>query len=132
MFAIPPWTYAVAAGVTFAAGFGTAWQVQQWRWQAHEAKELRAQERAFQRQLEQQQQESVRYEAERDAARVASRDRQETIREIYRDREVPGACAAPDSVRSVLEDAVDGANAAASGKPRPTVSEPSASAGSPD
>lgn len=114
---IPPWAYAVAAGVTFAAGFGTAWQVQQWRWHAHEAKALKAQQAAFQRQLDQQNQKATEYEAERETARVQSRERESTIRTIYRDRVVPADCEPPADARGVLDDALLRANARASGQP---------------
>lgn len=110
---IPPWVKPAACAIALAASFGSAWQIQQWRWEAKQAEALRKQQAAFQKHLDQQNEKAARYEAEREAARVESRERQETIRTIYETVEVPAECAAPDSVRSVLDSAVRSANDAA-------------------
>lgn len=110
---LPPWAYAAAAGVTVLGSFGAGWMVNGWRWEAKQAEALREAQIAFQKQLDHQNKEAAQYEADREAARVESRERQETIRTIYETVEVPAECAAPDSVRSVLDSAVQSANDAA-------------------
>lgn len=113
---IPPWAYAAAAAVTFAAGFGTAWKVQGWRCDADkaeaiaEADRLRAANQAMADRL------SASYEQEKQDADVADHGREVQIRTIYRDRPVSADCAVPDSVRSVLEKAVASANSRATGQ----------------
>lgn len=110
---IPPWVKPAACAIAFGASFGAGWVVNGWRWEAMQATALRKQQAAFQKQLDHQNKEAAQYEADREAARLESRERQETIRTIYETVEVPAECAAPDSVRSVLDSAVQSANGAA-------------------
>lgn len=68
------------------------------------------------------------YEDWRADAEVSRIETRNTVREIYRDVEVPAACDVPASARGLLENRVTGANAAAAGEPRPEVPQSSASA----
>jgi hypothetical protein len=111
---LPPWVKPAACALALSASFGAGWVANGWRWEAMQATALRKQQAAFQKQLDHQNKEAAQYEADREAARVESRERQETIRTIYETVEVPAECAAPDSVRSVLDSAVQSANDAAS------------------
>ena len=61
---------------------------------------------------------SLSYEVLAQGIRASERTDRETIREIYRNVEVPSQCAAPDGVVSLLDNAVRDANAAATGQPR--------------
>lgn len=102
-----------------------------WLYGSHQHKQGRAQGRAeiiakYEREARKQQDAltaaSVRYEALREQLRTAERGDRETIREIYRDRTIPSECAVPADAVRLLNNAVDRANAAASGEPSGTVS----------
>lgn len=74
------------------------------------------------------------YEQDQAAGTAEQHDREDRIRTIYRDRPVPGTCAAPDAARRVLDDAVAAANARARGEPGrvvPGPAEPAAPAARP-
>jgi len=65
---------------------------------------------------------SIRYERLAQSIRAQERTDRETIRTIYRDKVIPAECAADPRAVSVLSEAVDRANAAASGQSGGTVS----------
>jgi hypothetical protein len=60
---------------------------------------------------------SLAYETLAQSLRTSERRDRETIREIYRNVEIPAECAVPDAAVSLLNNAIDRANAAASGQP---------------
>ena len=60
---------------------------------------------------------SLAYEELAQGIRANERTDRTTIQEIYREVKVPGDCAVPDGVSSVLDNAVREANAATTGKP---------------
>lgn len=64
---------------------------------------------------------SLAYEALAQSTRNAERRDRETIREIYRNVQVPASCAVPPAGVSVLDNAVRDANAATRGQPSGTV-----------
>lgn len=118
---IPVWGYALAAGVTVAVSFGAGWKVADWRCDAAKAEEMAKAQRRFDKQLEQAQQAAADYEKSRARGQAESRERETTIREVFRNVEVPSDCAAPDAVRGVLRDAVRAANGAPASEPGSTV-----------
>lgn len=65
---------------------------------------------------------SARFEQFREAEAPASVERRDTIREIYRNVEVPVECAAPPAIVGMLTDSRDRANAAAAGQLEAAVS----------
>ena len=122
--------YASIAAVI--AGFASGWVVRDWK---ADADTLKMYEKTdLLREKMQAKVESIatdyeRWRADLEPGKVETRN---TIREIYRNVEVPAECAAPAAVVSLLGAATDKANAAASGQPSPAVPAASAPAKSAD
>lgn len=117
------WCLAGALAASVAA-FGAGWQVRAWRCDAALSEALQQAEKqraALQAQVELQ---STNYEGERADASVDHTTRETTIRTIYRDIAVPADCAVPDAARSVLQGAIDRANARSAGEPVAAVPSP--------
>ena len=112
-----PVTWCLAgAGAAALLGAWGGWTVNDWR---HDSQALSGMEAAVKKL------DAVRsaidraattYEQEKQDAAIQSTVRESTIREIYKDRPVPADCAVPDAARSVLDNAVNAANARASGQ----------------
>lgn len=119
MLPIPPIAY-IAAG-TLVLGLFAGWSVRDWKADADALSAvLKAEE------LEDEMQGRVdaaaaRYEELRSQQEPQKIQTRNTIREIYRDRPIPVDCAVPADATSVLQQAIDRANAAASGVPLPAV-----------
>lgn len=103
------------AGAVAAALAG--WTVRDWKAdsdqlalerKADEIQELRSQE-AFES--------ALRLEGIIGEIRADRRTNTNTIREIYRDVEVPAECAVPDSAVELLDNSIERANRAATGEP---------------
>lgn len=130
---MPP-TWALLAGGSLllsAVAFGAGWQVRTWK---ADSDQLEAVEAGIQRGKEQQQladYKAGRYEEHRDEAQAATVARDTEIRTIYRTNRVlvPAECEPPAAALRVLDDAIDDASAAATGKPRPAVPADPAEAG---
>lgn len=115
---IPPWVLWACAALALAGAFGSGLKVAGWRCAARQVEALERAQRQFNERLKQQQQESELYEAEREQGRIEGRARETEVRTIYRDIPAPPIeCAAPDAVRSVLDDAINAANSAAGRQP---------------
>lgn len=126
---IPPWVYGIAAALALAAAFGAGFKVASWRCDAAKLKAVKEAIKQHDRQRAQVHKEASDYENDREQGRVEAADREGQIRTVFRDREVPGDCAAPEPVRSVLDDAIRSANARARGEPGaglPAAAEPAA------
>lgn len=107
---IPTWAWGAAAALALAGAFGAGFEVASWRC---ESEKLEAVQRAIKRAEEARDRvhkESTNYEQSRQQGRVEAAGREQAVREIYRTVEVPSECAAPDSVRSLLDGAVRAAN----------------------
>jgi hypothetical protein len=111
----PILVYASIAVAT--AGFAGGWAVRSWKADA----ELKA---SYERLIEEKDRmqtrvdaASAKYEAARAELEPGKIETRNTIREIYRNVEVPAECAAPAVTVGVLQSARDRANAAAAGKP---------------
>lgn len=96
-----------------------------WAWGNHREAQGRAEGRAeilakFERETRKQADQlaaaSVRYERLAQSIRAQERTDRETIREVYRNVQVPADCAVPDAAVRVLSEAVTRANAAAAGQ----------------
>lgn len=119
MFPIPPQFLALGAALTLIGGFAAGWTVRDWKRDAEvlagikKATELVDQQRGVIDKAAQV------YEQEKQDAGAQNVVRENTIREIYRDRKVPVDCAVPDAAAGVLDSAIAAANARAAGKPAP-------------
>lgn len=114
-------TAAIALGAAVVS-FGAGWQIRSWKCESALLAQQEAAQKAFNDQLAHQNEESAGYESERAAAHTETVTREEKLRVIYQDRPIAGDCAAPDDARGVLDDAVQAANARASGKSGAAVS----------
>lgn len=113
---VPPWVkpalYGTAAVLVFSAG----WVTNGWRWEAKQTAALEAQQKAHDRQLAKQNDIASQYETRREQSRQEGIAREAEVRTIYRDVPVPAECAAPDSVRDILAEAVTSANTGEPGR----------------
>ena len=115
-----PLTGYIGAGALVAGLLG-GWTVRDWKADSDEAKAKDAaftQYRALSDALADQ---SLAYEVLAQSLRAGERADRETIREVYRNVEVSPSCAVPDAVVGVLNNAVERANAATTGKPVSTL-----------
>lgn len=106
--------YASLAAVI--AGFASGWAVRDWKADADQLKTIRQAEIMREKMQAKTDNLAAKYEqwrADLEPGRIESRN---TIREIYRDVEVPAECAAPAGVIGLLNSATDKANAASSGE----------------
>lgn len=96
-----------------------------WAWGHHREQQGRAEgraeilakyEREARKQADQLAAASLRYEQLAQSIRANERTDRETIREVYRNVQVPANCAVPADAVGVLNNAVTRANAAASGQ----------------
>ena len=127
---MPIWAY--IGGGALLAGLLGGWTVRDWK---ADSDERAAIEKAIQKQDEARKQgldaasQYAQFSASNGQAAVSERN---TIREIYRNVEVPSNCAAPADAVGLLSGARDRANAAAAGEPRPAVSPTSGGTHAPD
>lgn len=120
------------AGGALLVGLFAGWSIRDWK---ADADTLAAYERADKLRDEMQAKidaGSVKYEDWRSVATERSIETRNTIREIYRDVEVPADCAPPAAAASVLQERVGAANAATTGQSGGTVSEDSKASRSSD
>jgi hypothetical protein len=119
---IPLWIYgAGGAGLLLAGALG-GWTVRDWK---ADSDALETEQKTFEQYTaltEALADQSLQYELIAQGIRASERTDRETIREIYRNVQVPTECAAPAAVVSVLDAAVRDANAAATGQPVSVVS----------
>ncbi|WP_260925425.1 hypothetical protein [Novosphingobium sp. 9] len=118
---MPTWAYAAGGLALTVVGFGAGWTAQGWHRDSGDLKEVKGTAKDLQKQADRIDAAATTYEQSRQDAGVRSETRTNEIRTIYKDRPVSVDCAAPDAVRSVLDDAVADANARASGQPAPAL-----------
>lgn len=110
------WFRLVGSLAALLCAFGAGWYVESLRWSAsllREAKSAIAQQQKQQGTINTQ---ATAYEADRAIGEQQHVVYQEQIRTIFKDRPVPGDCAAPVAVVRVLTEAVERANSRASGR----------------
>jgi hypothetical protein len=112
---IPIWAYAAVGSLL--AGTLAGWTVRDWKADSDALAASQRAQRQYEAKVIELADASLRYEALAQSLRTDERRDRETIREIYREKTLPAECAAPASAVSLLNNAVDRANAAASGKP---------------
>ena len=115
----PLWLYGGAGALL--AGALAGWTVRDWK---ADSDALKAEEKAQTEYIAAVQalaDQSLAYETLAQSLRTDERRDRETIREIYRNVQVPAECAVPADAVGLLNNAVTEANAAAAGKPRGTV-----------
>lgn len=112
---IPVWGY-IGAGA-LALGFLGGWTARDWKADSDQLSAQNKAQEAYRASAERLAEQSGRYDALVQTLRLGERSDRTTIREIYRNVEVPGECVVPEPVVSLLNNAVDRANAAATGQP---------------
>lgn len=110
------WIRVTAGVVALLSAFGAGWYVESLRWDRSLLKAQKAAVQVTQKQQTVVNQQATTYETERTHGEQEHIVRQTQIRTIFKDRPVPGSCAAPDSVVSLLTSAVDSANSRALGQ----------------
>jgi hypothetical protein len=111
----PLWAYAAAGALI--TGTLAGWTVRDWK---ADSEVLKAEGKAFKQYTaltEALADQSLALEYTVQSIRASERTDRETIREIYRNVEVPADCAVPNAAVSLLDNAIRDANAAATGKP---------------
>ncbi|WP_288806374.1 hypothetical protein [uncultured Novosphingobium sp.] len=117
-----PVTWCLAgAGAAALLGAWGGWTVNDWRHDSQALSNMEAAVKKLDAARAAIDRTATTYEQEKQDASIQSTVRESTIREIYKDRAVPADCAVPDAARSVLDNAVDAANARASGQPASAV-----------
>jgi hypothetical protein len=110
---IPLWAYGVGGAVLLAVGFGGGWSVRDWKADSDTLAAKVEADRARDKAVKAAYDASASFEGERAIIQVEAARAQSTVREIYRDVQVPADCAVrPDGLR-LLDDAI------ASGSPTP-------------
>lgn len=103
----------ITGGVSVALGFASGWTVRDWR---ADSQALAQKERAEKAQLE-----AIKQAYDAGAATVETEQRivtvagkaQSTVREIYREVEVPAVCDVPDAGKRLLDQAITSTGASA-------------------
>lgn len=110
---------AIGGAVLMAVGAWGGWTVATWRADAELLKGIKEATKQVADQTKILSNAADTYQRNQQNGQVATNTRESTIREIYRNTPaVPVNCAAPVSVRGVLEQAVSAANARAAGQPQ--------------
>ena len=112
---LPLWAYAGAGSLL--AGALAGWTVRDWK---ADSDALEAEKRAqteYVAVVQSLADQSLAYEALAQSLRTSERRDRETVREVYRNVEVPAVCTPPAAVGSLLDNAVKRANASATGEP---------------
>lgn len=102
---------------SLALGLALGWSVRDWKSDSDQLQAMESANRQREKLQEKVDALSLGYEADRSAADSNSMIRQTELRTIYRDVPINNDCAAPDSVRSLLQDGINEANARIAGKP---------------
>lgn len=117
MLPIPPQLLAGGAAVAVLAGFLGGWTVRDWKADADQLAEVRSAAKLSGKLEQAQADNATAFETfAADNRTAAARDR-DTIRETFREIHVPADCAVPAAGLSVLDGAIERANAAAAGEP---------------
>jgi hypothetical protein len=129
---MPIWAlYAGGVLLLTVVGFGTGWQVREWKADSDELASVQAGIKRGKELQELADYKAGRYEEQRDEAQVAIRDRETQIRTIYRTNEivVPAECEPPADALSVLDFGIFDANTQITGQFGSTVPSDSKEAG---
>lgn len=112
----------IGGGALLVGIFG-GWTVRDWK---ADSDALEAKESAFEQYLAMTNalaDQSLAYETLAQSLRSGERQDRETVREVYRNVQVPANCAVPPAGISVLDNAIKRANAATTGQHSGTVSD---------
>lgn len=109
---IPLWAYGVGGAVLLAAGFGGGWTVRDWKADSDALEAKVAADKERDAAVKAAYDASASFEGERATIQVQAAEARSTVREIYRNVEIPADCAVPAAGVSVLDRAIspDGAD----------------------
>ncbi len=111
---IPIWGYiGIGAALTGALG---GWTVRDWKADSDQLEAENKAQAEYVAVVQSLADQSLQLEYTQQQIRASERTDRETIREVYRNVQVPSNCAVPDAAVSVLNSAVGRANASASGE----------------
>jgi len=117
---MPIWAY--IGGGALLMGLLGGWTVRDWKADADLKKAQDAliiMKDKMQAKVDLKSEEYEQWRSEIEPSKIETRN---TVREIYRDREIPAQCAVPDDAVGLLEAVRATTNSAATGQPIPTVS----------
>jgi hypothetical protein len=111
-----PWVTAGLSAGLLIAGFIGGWTVRDWKCDADNSAAIEKAAETFEENVNTFNEAAGKFEQTReqiDTVRVSSSN---TIREVYKDVEVPADCDVPDAVGGMLDNAINTANAARTGE----------------
>lgn len=120
------------SGAALLVGLLGGWTVRDWKADADQLQAMEAANRQREKLQAKIDGASTGYEDWRGGAETTNIETRNTIREIYRNVEVPSDCAVPPAGVGVLQGRVAGVNAAATGKPVVAVPDAADGAGAAD
>lgn len=115
----------IGAGALLA-GFLGGWTVRDWKADSDALEAEEKAQREYVAVVQSLADQSLAYETLAQSLRTAERADRETIRETFRNVEVPAVCTPPAAIGSLLDNAVKRANSATTGEPLGTVPAPTA------
>ncbi|OWQ98028.1 hypothetical protein [Sphingopyxis witflariensis] len=118
---IPLWLYGVGGVAIAAVSFGSGYTVRAWKADSDIAKIEQKLEEEAAAQRARADTAAAKYEEARSALDTQSYRTQTTIREVYRNVQVPAECAVLEPAADSLRSSVDAANAVATGKSAPAL-----------
>lgn len=113
---IPLWVFGGAAAICVASGLVGGWTIRDWKAGADELAATAKVEKIRDTLQAKIYADANKYEQWRDAQSTVRVESRNTIREVFRNVPVRVDCAAPDTVRVLLDSKVETANAAAAGE----------------
>lgn len=107
--------------ISFALGAASGWVVRGWKADSAQLAAERAAVKVRGKQDSAVAKQAERYEVVRTILAPVQTETRNTIREIYRDKEIPAVCTVPPAGTRMLDNAISFANAAVAGQLEPAV-----------
>lgn len=111
LIGLPWWAYAIGVALLMGASFYSGWQVRAWKCDATQVKVVEKQVQKQEENTAIVHEEAVKYQKEIVYVEKKHAERKQAIQTIYKTVVVSPDCAAPEPVRSLLEQSVSDVNA---------------------
>lgn len=108
---IPLWAYGVGGAVLLVVGFGGGWTTRDWKADSDALEAKEAADKARDAAVKAAYDASASFEGERAVIHVQAAEARSTVREVYRNVEVPADCAVPAAGVRLLDRALSPAGA---------------------
>lgn len=103
---LPLWAYGVGGAVLLAVGFGGGWTVRDWKADSDALAAKKVADKVREAAVKAAYDASASFEGERAIIHVQAAEARSTIREVYRNVEVPADCAVPAAGVRLLDRAI--------------------------